>query len=188
MSKPNATRLLPLELASAATLAPYGVMIGADNTTAPRISSFYRDAVELWTPGQFVSDADTTLSVARVHPRSCEVIWMERHFRHTQCFIPIGGKPFAVVMGAPTEHGAPNPDTVRAFHFDGSAGFMMHIGTWHEFPFALDEAVDVLVILRNETNRDLELRADDEALGGDLEKRNMRVRLGYSFSFQLNQR
>ena len=184
MSTANATRLLPLEPAVADALAPYGTLLGADLAAAPRRSGFYREAVELWSPGRFISDADTTLSVARVHRRETEVIWMERHFQHTQCFVPLGGKPFAIVMGAPTLNTIPDPQTVRAFRFDGSAGFMMHIGTWHEFPFALDGDVDVLVILRNETNRDLELRADDEALGGDLEKRNLRARLGFTFSFQ----
>lgn len=183
MTSPVPSRAIPLQPATAQALAPYGVLIASDTLNAPRTSSFYGDAVELWTPGEFISDADTTLSVARVHPRPCEVVWMERHFLHTQCFVPLGGRPFAVVLGAPTTGGAPDPGTVKAFRFDGSAGFMMHIGTWHEFPFALAGATEMLVILRRETNRNLQMREDDEAVGGDLEKRNLRLRLGYTFSF-----
>lgn len=183
MGTQNATRTLPLQHATAATLADYGVLIAPGAAGDMRTSDFYEQSVQLWTPGRFVSDADTTLSVARVHPRHNEVIWMERHFQHTQCFIPLGGRPFAVVVGAPTTSHAPDPSTVRAFRFDGSAGFMMHIGTWHEFPFALDADVDVLVILRKETNRNLQRRENDEAIGADLEKLNLRLRLGHTFSF-----
>ena len=176
------TLVLALQPATATAIAPYGTLIAAGGST-PRTSSFYGDAVQLWTPGQFISDADTTLSVARVHPRPCEVIWMERHFRHTQCFLPLSGRPFAVVLGLANERPAPDAHTVKAFRFDGNAGLMMHIGTWHEFPFALEGDTEVLIILRNETNRDLEVREGEEAIGGDLEKRNLRIRLGHTFSF-----
>ncbi|HPF27258.1 MAG TPA: ureidoglycolate lyase [Steroidobacteraceae bacterium] len=173
---------LPLRDPTPAALQPYGVRVGAD-ATAPRHSAFYGESVELWSPGRFRSDSDTCLSVARVHPRQNEVTWMERHFKHTQAFIPMGGAPFVVVLGAPTDTNVPHPDSVRAFHFDGSCGLLLHIGTWHEFPFATTQAVDMVVVLRNETNRDLEVRENDEAIGGDLEKRNVRARLGLTFAF-----
>jgi len=177
------TRQLKVEPATAANVAPFGVLLGVRADSPPRHSAFYGDSVELWAPGQFQSDADTCLSLARVHPRANDVIWMERHFKHTQAFIPLGGAPFVVVLGAPTETHTPDPASVKALRFDGRAGFMMHIGTWHEFPFAIDAATDMIVVLRNETNRDLEVRENNEAVGGDLEKRNMRTRLGLSFSF-----
>ena len=176
-------RTLALETATREALEPYGTLFGVDHSSPPRHSAFYGDKVELWSPGEFRSDADTCLSLARVHRRPNEVVWMERHFKHTQAFLPLGGAPFAVVVGAPTNLSQPDPDSVRAFRFDGSAGFMMHIGTWHEFPFALDQSADMIVVLRNETNRNLEVRENDEALGGDLEKRNLKVRLGYTFRF-----
>ncbi len=181
MSMPRIHRL-SLDPATPANVAPYGRLIGA-SAARPRTSSFYGDAVELWSPGTFQSDHDTCMTVARVHPRANEVIWMERHFKHTQAFIPLGGAPFAVVLGEPTGTHTPDPKNVRALHFDGSAGLLMHIGTWHEFPFAIDRAVDLVVVLRNETNRDLDVIENDEAIGGDLEKRNVRVRLDLVFAF-----
>ncbi len=173
---------LKLQDATVDALQPYGVMLGASMST-PRRSAFYGESVELWSPGEFRSDADTCLSVARVHPRVNEVTWMERHFKHTQAFIPMGGTPFAMVLGAPTATNVPDPDSVRAFRFDGGSGLMMRIGTWHEFPFALGRPADLVVVLRNETNRDLEMKENDEAVGGDLEKRNVRARLGLTFLF-----
>jgi ureidoglycolate lyase len=59
----------------------------------------------------------------------------------------------------------------------------MRIGTWHEFPFALNRPVDMIVILRNETNRDLDQLENDEAAGEDLEKRNIKARLGVMLEF-----
>jgi ureidoglycolate lyase len=176
-------RQLPVESATADILAPYGTLVAANPMRQAKSSAFYGDAVELWAQDRFRSDADTCLSVARVHPRPNEVRWMERHFKHTQTFVPLGGRPFVMVLGAPTDGAVPDPGNVRALRFDGSAGFMMHIGTWHEFPFALEASTDLLVILRNETNRDLEVRANDEAEGGDLQKRNLQARLGFSFAF-----
>lgn len=174
---------LTIENADATSIAPYGRLVAADMAQTPRSSAFYGDKVELWSLPGFQTDADSCLSVARTHPRPNEVIWMERHFKHTQTFVPLGGQPFVMVLGAPTETSAPDPGNVRAFRFDGSAGVMLFVGTWHEFPFAVSATTDVLVILRNETNRDLEVRENDEALGGDLEKRNLRARLGFGFCF-----
>lgn len=176
-------RRLTMETATPDRVAPFGSLVAPDPARGPRASGFYGSAVELWPQDQFRSDGDTCVSVARIQPRVNEVVWMERHFKHTQTFVPLGGKPFAMVLGAPTELATPDPANVRVLRFDGSAGFMLHIGAWHEFPFALEADTDLLVILRNETHRDLEMRADDEAIGGDLEKRNLRARLGFSFVF-----
>jgi ureidoglycolate lyase len=173
-------RSLKVERATVETLAPYAALVGAQ-LQPPRLGQFYGDRVELWSPGRFVSDADTVLSVARVHPRPQQVIWMERHFKHTQTFIPLGGKPFVMVLGAPNGDPQPDPASVRALHCDGSAGVMLHVGTWHEFPFSLRGSTDFVVILRRETQSNLETRENDEAVGDDLEKRNLQVRLGYGF-------
>jgi ureidoglycolate lyase len=173
---------LPLERATTESIAPYGALLTAGGSQA-RTSAFYGDKVELWSPGPFISDSDACVSVARVHPREREVVWLERHFKHTQAFIPLGSARFAVVLGAATETSLPDPATVRAFEFGPGVGLVMHIGTWHEFPFALDGVVDMAVLLRNETNRDLEVKENNEAVGGDLEKRNMQARLNTVFSF-----
>ena len=62
---------------------------------------------------------------------------------------------------------------------------MMHVGTSHEFPFALHRPADLIVILRNETNRNLDAIQDGEAVGEDLEKRNIRRRFGVTLRFAL---
>jgi ureidoglycolate lyase len=171
-------RTLALEDATPEAIAPYGALIGA-GLGAGRGTGFYDDAVMLYDTPRFASDADTCLSVARVSRRAGEVRFLERHFKHTQAFLPLNGAPYAVVVAPPTPScDVPELAAVRAFRFRGDRGFMMHVGTWHEFPFALVDPVDLVIVLRNETNRDLQAVANGEAAGEDLQKRNVEQRFG----------
>lgn len=178
-------RTLKVEPATFESFAPYGTLICVNPDYPQRRSAFYGDAVELYAPGGFVSDEQTRLSVARVHRRDPRVVWMERHFKHTQTFMPLNASPFIAVMGAPTETNIPDPETVKAFYFDGSAGAQMHLGTWHEFVFPAKDSADLMIIIRAETQANLEVIEDNEAIGDDLEKRNLEKRLGFGFDFSL---
>lgn len=173
---------LDVEPATPATFRAFGALIGA-GADGGRATRFYDDSVELWdTPG-LVNDADACVSVARIHPRSNRVLWMERHFKHTQIFMPLNGVPFIMVLAPPTAIGAPEAAAVRAFRFDGASGVMLGLGVWHEFPFAINAPAEVAVFLRNETNRNLDTIEDGESIGGDLEKRSMAKQLGIEFTF-----
>jgi ureidoglycolate lyase len=174
---------VPLVSALEIDIMPFGYLLGVTDPDALAETDFYHGAVKLLKPGTFRSDDDTALSIARVDPRANEVIWMERHFKHTQAFLPLGGKGYVVVAAPPNDASLPDIDQVVAIQFPGNMGFMMHVGTWHEFPFALEPATDVVVILRNETNRDLRQLKDAEAEGEDLQKRNIRARFGLNLTF-----
>lgn len=163
--------------------APFGCLLGAANKTGGNTTAFYGDAVEIWANQPLVMDDDACLSIARVAPRAPEVIWMERHFKHSQVFIPLNSQPFTIVVAPPNEDKVPDPDRVRAFAFDGQSAVMLHVGTWHEFPFATAQPVIMGVLLRQETNRDLTAIENGEALGDDLEKRAIAPRLGITFRF-----
>jgi ureidoglycolate lyase len=178
-------RIIPVKPATAAALAPYGTIIGRAAGAASGLSAFYDGAVSLAKPAKFQSDEDTCLSLATIQPRPFEVRYLERHYKHTQCFIPLGGKPFVAIFGAPTAGDLPDFDKLEAFRFDGANGFCMHVGTWHEFPFALEPDTDVIVILRNETNRNLGNIANNEASGPDLDKKNILQRTGTIFELQV---
>ena len=162
------------------SIAPFGRLIRAQDDSG-RQTKFYNDAVSLWNIPGMVTDHDASVSVTRISPRPMSVIWMERHFKHTQVFMPLNGAPFHVVMAPPNADMVPDPEHVQALSFDGSAGLMLHLRTWHEFPFAVDREADVAVFLRNETNANLDAFENGEAIGGDLEKRNIQTRLGIEF-------
>ena len=187
MQNPIERRELPVAAATAENLAAFGRILGANADTAPLPIDFYGGAMQVRKPVSFVSDETTELTVVTLQRRPLEVRWVERHFKHTQTFIPLGGRPFVAVMAPPSEGELPDLDQMRAFHFDGSAGFTMNIGTWHEFPFALQDDTNIIVILRGEATRDL-MRDNvilDEALGPDIDKKDLLRRTRVMFTASL---
>ncbi len=173
-------RILQVRPATPEALAPYGQVLGAGTGAPIGVSDFYKGAVAVSAPVDFKSDEDTCLSLCTLQPRPFEIAYLERHFKHTQTFIPLGGKPFVAVFGAPTDGDMPDLENLEAFQFDGQSGFTMHIGTWHEFPFALEPDTNMVVILRTETTRNLSTEnvKDNEAHGPDLDKKNLLQRTG----------
>ena len=108
-----------------------------------------------------------TLNLVTFNRREPIIHWMEYHAKHTQTFIPLSGKPFIMVLGKPTrmrpdqtldesQPELPDLANVRAFYFDGSCGVCMHVGTWHEVPFPMQDDTHFVAVVTNETNRNLE--------------------------------
>jgi ureidoglycolate lyase len=192
------TVTLPVEPATPEALRGYGYAIGRPDTEVRGRIDYYGDAAQVRTPVQFVSNDDITLNLVTFNRREPVVRWMEYHAKHTQTFIPLGGKPFIMVLGKPTRRrpdrtvderqpDLPDLDNVRAFHFDGSCGVCMHVGTWHEVPFPLQDGSHFVAIVTNETNRNLEEHdpVNFEADGGDLVKRNLLHRFGRLLRIEL---
>ena len=173
--------------ATAEALAPFGHIIGRGAGATPVSVDFYKGAVKMSYPAPFASEHPVEITLAQLTPRAGEVRYMERHFQHTQAFIPLAGKPFIAVMAPPTEGDLPDLAEVRAFRFDGSAGFAMHLGTWHEFPFAIEPETDIIVLLSSQTGYDLKAKnpVTEEAFGPDLDKKDIVARTGTLFTFDL---
>jgi ureidoglycolate lyase len=180
-------RILHAKPATPEALAPYGQILGAGTGARVGVSDFYEGAVAVSAPVDFKSDEDTCLSLATLQPRPFEIKYLERHFKHTQTFIPLGGKPFVAVFGAPTEGEMPDLEGLEAFRFDGQSGFTMRIGTWHEFPFAIEPETNMVGILRSETTRSLasDNVKNNEAQGPDLDKKNLVQRSGVIFEIAI---
>ena len=173
-------RTITVEPATRETLAPFGDIVSVDKGMAHLPSPFYDGKVRVFRPAGFTTDSDAEIAVALVDRRPLTVEFMERHFKHTQMFVPLEGKPFVAVLAPPNDKDLPDLDEARAFLFDGSGGFSMHIGTWHEFPFALVDDTQFVVLLRNETTTALrrENVIEGEGVGPDLDKKNIVRRLG----------
>lgn len=189
------------ELATAESLEGYGYLIGEPGGVDRNRIDFYPE-VRVTQPAKFEGNDDICLNLVSFDPRPFEVRWMEFHSKHTQTFIPLSGKPFYMVLGKPTVRGAdgswdesrgmlPDPQTVKAFYFNGSGGLVMHVGTWHEVPFPIDGETHFVCICTNETNDNLEDQGEaGECDGGDLAKRNIKKHFGRSFVIapgQINQ-
>jgi ureidoglycolate lyase len=197
-ARPVARRLLTVERASAAALAPYGWYVGPPDTAVKARIDYYGDAVQVRTPAEFVGNDDLQLNLVTFDRRPPLIRWMEYHVKHTQTFVPLGGRPFVMVLGAPTQlkpdgtrdlarPDLPDLDTVRAFLFDGTAAVCMKIGTWHEVPFPLHDRTSFVAIVTNETNRNLEEHDEHfESVGGDLQKRQLERRLGVHLEIDLS--
>jgi ureidoglycolate lyase len=175
------TRTLSVEPADYRTISAFGELVGPDPAAAPAPSVFY-PGTATYGFGEFSSDEDTVLILSRVQPRPLAVQYLERHFKHTQTFIPLGGKPFVMVLAPPDGGDAPDLDQVRAFSFDGTAAMCLRVGCWHEFPFALQPDTDLISILRDETYRAVG-QSDErgEAHGPDIDKQDVVARQGVRF-------
>jgi ureidoglycolate hydrolase len=86
---------------------------------------------------------------------------LERHFRLSQTFIPLGGAPAVVAVAAPTSpddrEAIPRPEDIHAFLLDGSKGYVLARGTWHSldrFPLSPPDTRFVMITDR-ETADDL---------------------------------
>jgi len=194
LAQPDQLKMLKALPATPENLQGYGWAIGPDRTPVWDKIDFYKE-VEVRQPANFHSNEDTCLNLVSFAPRDLTVRWMEYHMKHTQTFIPLSGQPFYMVLGKAThvdpqtgsitepENALPDPETVQAFYFDGSAGIVMDVGVWHEVPFPAQDKTHFVCICTNETNDNLEAQgADGDCDGGDLTKRNIAKHFGYTFA------
>lgn len=178
---------LVLEAATDKGLRPFGDLLArSDRYSTP--SDFYRGYITMSHPVNFRCEHPVEIALATLTRRLGEVRYLERHFAHTQTFIPLGGKPFVMVMAPPSARDMPDLALARAFHFDGRQGFMLHVGTWHEFPFAVMGDTDIVVILSSQTGYDLEAKdpLTQEAQGPDLDKKDIAKRSGVILTLDLD--
>lgn len=176
-------RVLPIVQATPENFAPYGTILG-DVNSASRTSNHY-SAVRVVNPStNFASDEDTCVLVLCYEPRGFECKFMERHYKHTQTFIPLEGKPLIGFFAPPNDKEEPDLDKVVCFRFEGNAGFVMHKGTWHEQPFPEQPGSKAVCILRNETVRELKPTdaATSECHGQDIDKLNLVARHNLIFT------
>lgn len=171
---------LPLETATVEKIRPFGALLSRDAGGTLTGLDYYRGAVAVSKPVNFQCASSPELSLASLQRRPFQVHYLERHFQHTQSFIPLGGKPWIAVLAPPTDGDMPDLDAARAFRFEGNQGLCMHIGSWHEFPFPVEDQTDMVVVLSTQTSQDLRTRATNgiEAFGPDLDKKDMTLRAG----------
>jgi ureidoglycolate lyase len=173
---------IKIQTATPEALAPYGTVLGYNPAVEPLPIDFYDGAAKVRRVAKFESTGDTEMPIVTVKRRPLKLRWMERHFLHTQGFVSLGAKPFIGVFAPPTDGELPEIDKVEAFLFDGTAGFLMHKGTWHDFPFVLVDDTSLLVILTAQATDGLvrDNVIQDEAFSEDLDKKDLQARLGLS--------
>eukprot|EP01062_Namystynia_karyoxenos_P009672 TRINITY_DN13418_c0_g1_i1.p1 TRINITY_DN13418_c0_g1~~TRINITY_DN13418_c0_g1_i1.p1 ORF type:complete len:216 (+),score=65.26 TRINITY_DN13418_c0_g1_i1:77-649(+) len=180
---PAERRVLRVKDATPENFAKYGTLLRA---TESGLGSSNYQATRVCNPATNFKcdDDDGAMLVLEYNPRPLEVRYLERHYKHTQAFIPLNGKPLVGVFAPPTAGPEPRLSECEALRFDGTAGFVMHKGVWHEQPFPLLPLTQAVCFLRNETVRELRLGRDNrngECHGHDIDKLNIEERFGVVF-------
>ena len=169
--------ILKAERATAERLKGFGTLVGAvpDATQTMEFGT-----ARIFGEIPFVLAGTPELLVCRLDPREMKCTLMERHFRHTQTYIPMNGKPFVMVLGPDTPGDMPVLEELRAFHFDDACGISINTGVWHEFPFAIENDTRFAVALVREchVNRNSEPAFAGDADGPDLQRRSFSNRIG----------
>jgi ureidoglycolate lyase len=142
------TKLTPKPLTRAA-FAPFGDVIetaGAEHFTinegtTERFHDLARVDVES-------GGGRALINVFRVQPLPLpiSITMMERHPLGSQAFVPLGSRPFLVIV-APRET-RPNATDLRAFLAEAGQGVNYAKGVWHHPVLALESETDFLVVDR----------------------------------------
>ena len=166
-----------VEPATPAAIAPFGCFIGAE-PTVPRFAEWPGVTVYGPSPITIGSGGEILHVQMRAMQFPARVRLLERHFHHTQTYLPANGRPFVMVLGSECAGDLPNVQKLRAFLFSDGAGIAMSAGTWHEFPLALQDDTRFTVILREEShiNRVERPAFPNDASGPDLERWDIAAR------------
>ncbi|MFM6831134.1 MAG: ureidoglycolate lyase [Novosphingobium sp.] len=163
-------------LATPENVAPFGHYIGA----APGVPVFTEwpgTVVHGTLPIELDTGGEMLLVTADARPFPVQCGLIERHFKHTQTYLPFNGKSFVMVLGEAGEADVPDYAALRAMLFCG-AGIILHKGIWHDFPYAIEDATQFAVALRSEAhvNTDAAPAYPMDADGPDLQRREIRPR------------
>jgi ureidoglycolate lyase len=165
---------IQVERATPESVAPFGRLLG-DAPGVPVFARWEGATVHGPAPIEVGSGGELLLVTLAAKPFPVRCGLIERHFKHTQAYLPANGRPFVMLLGLPTTKDAPDYPNLRAFLFDGSAGIVLHKDVWHDFPSALEDGTRFCVILREEAhlNTNAAPRHAMDADGPDLQRRAM---------------
>ena len=145
---------LKVERLAPEAFAPFGEVLAAGE----REPDFRGINSVGWRSG-FASDSPAEVMFYRSRSAGLRFNVLERHHQVTQAFVPLGDTPSVIAVAAPTALDAvPEPEDLRAFLLDGTAGYVLRAGTWHaldRFPLT-DDPADVVIITDRATQQELE--------------------------------
>lgn len=180
---------LPLIPATPENTAEFGLYLGNEVPESGLSIPFYKGSVQEGHNFKFEYKDHAVIRSAKIMQRNPQLDWLERHLDLTQLFVPLGTKGYILVLAPPNQQEGkfqPDLEKVKAFIFPPGVGFMLHKGTWHDFPFAAEDEVTVLTANSAEVVQ--ALAACDgprELFAGDVHKINIPARLGVRLIVEL---
>jgi ureidoglycolate hydrolase len=172
-----------LERLSTEAFAPCGQLVCARSDEAP---VFEAPHLRSWRQG-FEVRGSTELMFIHYRHQPIAFAALERHFRVTQTFIPLGGAGSVMVAAPPTDpddwNSLPEPGRLRAFHVPGTLGLMLWRGSWHaltRFPTG-PEGAGFVCLTDAATQRELERQRADGTPPELTQEVDYRERFGVSF-------
>lgn len=156
-----------MERLTEAAFEPYGQVLAAP----AREPVWTREGLVSWRMG-FSIDGAMDLKITRfLHHERSEFELLERHLTYTESRVPLAGGQAIYVVAASVDLGdaaeRPDPDSVRAFHLDGTCGVMVWKGTWHaldSFPLTPPHT-DFVILTERETQVEIESSAEPLTTG-----------------------
>ena len=138
-----------MERLTAEAFAPYGQLIAAGEAHA----DYARPLLDVWHL-DYRADAPARIQIMRYHEQPMTFHRLERHVRVTEGRIPLDGARAVLAVAGATggaPESMPDPNSVRAFRFDGSCGILFAPGTWHSLDcFPLGSSTADFVLLSDE--------------------------------------
>jgi len=182
---------VPLTPATPENVAEFGLYLGDEVPESGLSIPFYKGSVQEGHNFKFEYREQAVIRSAKIMQRKPQLDWLERHLNLTQLFVPLGTRGYIMVL-APANHAegmnVPDLAKVKALVFPAGVGLLMHLGTWHDFPFAADGEVTILTANSAEVVRALaDCPEPNELFAGDVHKINIPARLGVRLVVQLPQ-
>lgn len=173
---------VPLTPATPENIADYGLYLGPEVPNTGLTIPFYKGEVLEGHNFNFEYTGRAVIRSAKILQRNPQMKWLERHMNMSQLFVPLGTKGYIMVL-APPNHSegknVPDLDRVKAFVFPAGVGLMIHKGTWHDFPFPVEDEVTVLTANSDEVVTALaNCPTPRELFDGDVYKIDISARLG----------
>lgn len=173
---------VPLTPATPENIADYGLYLGPEVPNTGLTIPFYKGEVLEGHNFNFEYTGRAVIRSAKILQRNPQMKWLERHMNMSQLFVPLGTKGYIMVL-APPNHAegknVPDLDKVKAFVFPAGVGLMIHKGTWHDFPFPVEDEVTVLTANSDEVVTALaNCPTPRELFDGDVYKIDISARLG----------
>jgi ureidoglycolate lyase len=150
------TQQLDINPLTKAAFEPFGDVIEADPATMRFINGGTTERFHALSSAEALgNEARVILNLFRGQPRAFPfpIDMMERHPFGSQCFVPLNGRPFLVVV-AQDEGGKPGRPQV--FLARGDQGVNYRVNVWHFPLMALDEQSDFLIVDRDGSENNLE--------------------------------